>query len=234
MSNVKCSCCFGRVLERDGGQGRNRTTDTRFLFPLEDSDRSSGWLTDYAIRNCREIMHRVVGMARTLKPAAESMGGELDMTRHAAAIGLIAALTALTVQATEQVEPSAVNRIVDEGFDRSQLPQIAAYLTDRIGGRMTNSPQMRQAETWTQDQYRAWGLKDVHLEGFEFGRGWSIERSSVRMVTPRVKVLRSHSDRLDTAHERRTDGPCRTGANAARAGLHEVEGDVARQDRAGQ
>ena len=113
------------------------------------------------------------------------------MTRHAAAIALTAVLTALTAHAAEQFEPSAVNRIVDEGFNRSQLPQIAAFLTDRIGGRMTNSPQMRQAETWTQEQYRAWGLKDVHLEGFEFGRGWSIERSSVRMVTPRVKVLRS-------------------------------------------
>jgi carboxypeptidase Q len=31
----------------------------------------------------------------------------------------------------------------------------------------------------------------VHLEGFEFGRGWSIENASVRMTSPRVKVLRS-------------------------------------------
>ena len=93
---------------------------------------------------------------------------------------------------------------------------------------MTNSPQMRQAETWTQDQYRAWGLKDVHLEGFEFGRGWSIERSSVRMVTPRVKVLRSIPIAWTPPTEAHC-GPCRTGADAARAGLHEVEGDVARQ-----
>ena len=109
----------------------------------------------------------------------------------AAAIGLSAALTALTAQATEQVEPSAINRIVDEGFNRSQLSQIAAHLTDRIGGRMTNSPQMREAEKWTQEQFRAWGLTNVHLEGFEFGRGWSIEKSSVRMISPRTKVLRS-------------------------------------------
>jgi carboxypeptidase Q len=109
----------------------------------------------------------------------------------AAAIGLSAALTALTAQATEQVEPSAINRILDEGFDRSQLSQIAAHLTDRIGGRMTNSPQMREAEKWTQEQFRAWGLTNIHLEGFEFGRGWSIEKSSVRMISPRTKVLRS-------------------------------------------
>jgi hypothetical protein len=100
-------------------------------------------------------------------------------------------MAALTAQATEQAAPDAINRIMDEGFNRSELPQIAAWLTDRIGGRMTNSPQMRQAEQWTQEQFRAWGLQNVHLEGFEFGRGWSIEKSSVRMVTPRVKALRS-------------------------------------------
>ncbi|MDP9198363.1 MAG: M20/M25/M40 family metallo-hydrolase [Pseudomonadota bacterium] len=113
------------------------------------------------------------------------------MRSHAAAIGLAAGLIVLTALATEQNEPSAINRIVDEGFDRSQLPQIAAHLTDRIGGRMTNSPQMREAEKWTQEQFRAWGLTNVHLEGFEFGRGWSIEKSSVRMISPRTKVLRS-------------------------------------------
>jgi len=50
---------------------------------------------------------------------------------------------------------------------------------------------MGQAGKWMQDRCRTWGLTNVHLEGFEFGRGWSIEKSSVRMVTPRVKVLRS-------------------------------------------
>ena len=70
---------------------------------------------------------------------------------------------------------ATINRIIDEGFNHSELPQTAAYLTDRIGGRMTNSPQMRAAEKWTQEQYRDWGLKNVHTEGFDFGRGWSIE-----------------------------------------------------------
>src|SRR3546814_1081999 len=37
---------------------------------------------------------------------------------------------------------------------------------------------------WTQSRFRDWGL-NVHKEGFEFGRGWWIERSQVRMTTPR-------------------------------------------------
>lgn len=84
-----------------------------------------------------------------------------------------------------------INRIIDEGMNHSELPETASYLTDRIGGRMTNSPQMREAEKWTQEQYRSWGLKNVHAEGFEFGRGWSIERSSVRLLTPRTVQYRA-------------------------------------------
>ncbi len=83
----------------------------------------------------------------------------------------------------QQVDP--MNRIIDQGLNHSQVMQTAAYLTDRIGPRLTNSPQMRQAEAWTQAQFRSWGLKNVRKDGFAFGRGWSIVSSSVRMVTPR-------------------------------------------------
>ena len=95
------------------------------------------------------------------------------------------------VLAAGGVDHSMINRIVDEGLSRSELPLNAAYLTDRIGGRMTNSPQMREAEKWTQEQYRKWGLKNVRAEGFEFGRGWSIERIEARMLKPRVLTLRA-------------------------------------------
>src|SRR3712207_3987450 len=79
-----------------------------------------------------------------------------------------------------------LNRIIDQGLNHSQVMQTAEYLTDRIGPRLTNSPQMRQAEAWTQEQFRRWGLKNVRKEGFVFGRGWSITSSSVRMIAPRV------------------------------------------------
>ena len=88
-----------------------------------------------------------------------------------------------------QVDNATVNRIIDEALNHSELPKTAEYLTDRIGGRMTNSPQMRAAEQWTQQQFRSFGLKNVHAEGFDFGRGWSIERIEARMLTPRVVVM---------------------------------------------
>lgn len=106
---------------------------------------------------------------------------------------LVAALSAFAAPcvASNAVDLQAINRITDEGFNRSEIPQTASYLTDRIGARLTNSPQMREAERWTQQQFRQWGLKSVRAEGFDFGRGWSIEHASVRLVTPRVRAMRS-------------------------------------------
>jgi carboxypeptidase Q len=92
-------------------------------------------------------------------------------------------------RASQAQQVDDMNRIIDQGLNHSQVMQTAEYLMDRIGGRLTNSPQMRQAEAWTQAQFRAWGLKNVRKEGFAFGRGWSITSSSVRMIAPRTLQL---------------------------------------------
>jgi len=101
-----------------------------------------------------------------------------------------AALLASPV-AAQSVDRVAVNGVIDQGLNHSEVMQTAAYLTDRIGGRMTNSPQMRQAEAWTQQKFRDWGLSNVRAEGFEFGRGWSVVRSSARMTAPRPLDLKA-------------------------------------------
>ena len=104
------------------------------------------------------------------------------------------ALTAVpfaTSAAAQAPDLVAINGVIDQGLNHSQVMQTAAYLTDRIGGRMTNSPQMRQAETWTAQQFRDWGLTNVRADPFDFGRGWSVVRSSARMTTPRPLDLRA-------------------------------------------
>ena len=87
--------------------------------------------------------------------------------------------------AAQTVDGALLSKLVDQGTLHSEVMETAEHLTDDIGPRMTNSPGMREAEKWTQEKFRGWGLTDVHKEGFDFGRGWWIERSSVRMVTPR-------------------------------------------------
>jgi carboxypeptidase Q len=105
---------------------------------------------------------------------------------------LIAMLaTSSTALAAPPVDPATLGRLSAEGFSHSQVVETAAHLSDQIGGRMTNSPAMRKAEAWTSAKFAEWGLKNVHKEGFEFGRGWWIESASVRMTAPRPITLRS-------------------------------------------
>jgi len=99
---------------------------------------------------------------------------------------VVSALLALPAYAAD--EPM-LNRAIDEALNQSEIPDTASYLTDHIGGRMTNSPQMRMAEKWTQERFKAWGLSNVRAEAFDFGRGWSIERVEARMVEPRIVVM---------------------------------------------
>ncbi|RYY24183.1 MAG: M20/M25/M40 family metallo-hydrolase [Sphingomonadales bacterium] len=87
--------------------------------------------------------------------------------------------------AAQTVDGAVLAKLIDQGTLHSEVMQTAEHLSDTIGARITNSPGMREAEKWTQEKFRGWGLSDVRKEGFDFGRGWWIERSSVRMVTPR-------------------------------------------------
>ncbi|MDX5983851.1 M20/M25/M40 family metallo-hydrolase [Sphingomonas echinoides] len=85
----------------------------------------------------------------------------------------------------QSVDRTQTTRIIDEGIAHSEVMLTAEHLADVIGPRMTNSPAMRTAEAWTQAKFTEWGLKNVHKEGFDFGRGWYIVASSVKMLTPR-------------------------------------------------
>ena len=98
---------------------------------------------------------------------------------------------------------AAINRIIDEGINHSQVMVTAEYLADQIGPRLTASPGAHKAEAWTQDQFRRWGLQNVHKEAFAFGRGWWIEHASARMVTPRAVDLVA----IPIAWTPPTDGP---------------------------
>jgi carboxypeptidase Q len=105
------------------------------------------------------------------------------VTRTAAAIALAA--VAVASSAEEPVDLDMINRIRDEGLNRSKVMETAAYLTDSIGPRLTNSPQARRASEWTRDRLSEWGVANAHLEAWgPFGRGWSFEHATVTVVAP--------------------------------------------------
>ena len=90
-----------------------------------------------------------------------------------------------TARAGEPVDLEVVTAIRDEAFNRSQVMAIIDHLTEEIGPRITNSPQMTQANQWTRDKLEEWGLAKSKLEPWgEFGLGWSFSHASVHMVEP--------------------------------------------------
>jgi hypothetical protein len=102
------------------------------------------------------------------------------------------AVLAIAAPVVAAVPDAAINaRIIDAGLNHGEVMETAQYLTDHIGGRMTNSPAMRKAENWTKQRFSDYGLANARLEPFEFGRGWSIDSSNVRMTSPRVLPMRA-------------------------------------------
>ncbi len=83
-----------------------------------------------------------------------------------------------------------IARILDEGLNRSQAMKTAEELTDGIGGRLTNSPSLRKAESWAMDKFTGWGLKNVRKDPWNFGRGWSFDNATMTMLSPRLIHLR--------------------------------------------
>jgi hypothetical protein len=98
-------------------------------------------------------------------------------------------LAAAPAWAEEPVYWDVVGRIRLEATQNSQVMDLAKTLTDQLGPRLTNSPNMRRAEAWVKETLEKWGLANVHLEGFPFGRGWTFSRCAVEMTAPQPAVL---------------------------------------------
>jgi hypothetical protein len=111
------------------------------------------------------------------------------------AAGFVATLFSLepptTLKAqTEPVNLQAIYAIKDEGLQRSQVMEIAGYLTDVYGPRVTGTPAIRRAGEWAVKELQSWGLTDVKLEPWTgFGRGWTNERFSAHITAPATATL---------------------------------------------
>jgi hypothetical protein len=115
-------------------------------------------------------------------------------TRHTFLVGaLVAVMAALPFAAdwpiTEKIDLDAVYRIKEEGLQRSKVMETESYLTDVYGPRLTGSPNIKEAADWAQKTMKEWGLANVHLETFPFGRGWDNQRFVAMAVTPRAYPL---------------------------------------------
>ena len=70
------------------------------------------------------------------------------------------------------------------GAQTSQVMHILSFLTDVYGGRLTGSTNAKLAADWATQQMTNWGLANVHLEPWDFGKGWVNERMSANVISP--------------------------------------------------
>jgi carboxypeptidase Q len=114
-----------------------------------------------------------------------------DLLRKTASFVLLASVAlGPALPAEERVDLDMVTQIRQEGFRDSKVMETASALMDKIGPRLTGSPNMKKANEWTRKQLEDWGLSNAHTESWgPFGRGWSYEVSTVRMVSPDVAEL---------------------------------------------
>jgi len=120
---------------------------------------------------------------------------------------LVAAL--VSVQAQERIAQDIYWKIRQEGTDHSQVMRTVRVLTDLYGPRLTGSPNVKAAGEWAIQQMAAWGLKNGHLEPWDFGHpGWLNERLSAHIVSPVKDALVTEA----LAWTPGTNGPVRAAA----------------------
>src|SRR5512133_318323 len=108
------------------------------------------------------------------------------MRRHLPPILVtISLLVNAVARAQEPIDRDMIAKIKDEGLNHSQVEETFTHLTEDIGPRLTGSPAHKQAAEWARDKLKGWGLSDAHLESFEFGRGWTLDKLTIEMVEPR-------------------------------------------------
>lgn len=84
---------------------------------------------------------------------------------------------------THDADPIEVIR--KHGLEQSQVMDIASWITDVYGPRLTGSPMLDKATGWAVETLKSWGMKNVHLDEWgPFGRGWELKHFEMHCEAP--------------------------------------------------
>ncbi|WP_202628629.1 M20/M25/M40 family metallo-hydrolase [Sediminibacterium soli] len=108
-----------------------------------------------------------------------------DHIRHMAKLLPVAAVL---LAGSLTAQDAVVDRIVKEGTGNSQLEKLAHELLDKIGPRLTGTPQLKQANDWAVAKYTEWGVPARNEQWGEW-KGWERGVTHIDMVSPRIKSL---------------------------------------------
>ncbi|MES2179973.1 MAG: M20/M25/M40 family metallo-hydrolase [Gemmatimonadota bacterium] len=105
------------------------------------------------------------------------------MTRTLSTIALLA--TSALLNTAQGQDAATLARIRDEGMNRSQVIELFSHLTNVIGPRLTGSPAFKQSVDWSVARLKQYGLSNVHIEAWPYGKGWTLEKLTLEMTEPR-------------------------------------------------
>ena len=104
--------------------------------------------------------------------------------------GLLAVLLISLTSAYPQTNPygagaHVVAKIREEGFQRSQVMDMAGYMADVLGARLTLSEHMKRAQVWAKGKMEKIGLVNTVIEPYmDYGVTWDNEYVSLHMLEP--------------------------------------------------
>jgi carboxypeptidase Q len=88
-----------------------------------------------------------------------------------------------------QAPTDVIEKIKDEGLNRSQVMTTLTYLTETFGPRLTGSPNLKAANDWTRNVMAGRGM-EARLESWgPFGRGWTLKKFTAQIDKPYVLPL---------------------------------------------
>jgi hypothetical protein len=79
-------------------------------------------------------------------------------------------------------------------MNRSHALELFDHLTTVIGPRLTSSPAFKQSVDWAAQKLRDYGLSNVHLESWPFGRGWTLDGQIAELTAPRYMPLIAYAE----------------------------------------
>ncbi|MFC6996873.1 M28 family metallopeptidase [Rufibacter roseus] len=95
------------------------------------------------------------------------------------------AMPAFAQQQAEPLDAAIVEKIRKEGLENSQVMELAFYLTDVNGPRLSGSTGLAKANQWTKDKLVSWGLTNAKIDPWgTFGKGWEVEKSYLALTKP--------------------------------------------------
>ena len=87
----------------------------------------------------------------------------------------------------EKVDTLVINRIKEEGLNKSQVMDLLSTLSDIYGPRLAGSPDYKEAAAWMSQKLTSIGLQNVHFENSApVAKGWALKKFYVNAIQPKV------------------------------------------------